>query len=377
MPMVFLLAAALVLGAMTSAGTAAGQQPAPADPAQPIALAIRYADGRIVRRNIGPTHSSWTPMFPRVDGFVPRDGDLAVTAVKYVARRDETGLRMVVSVLRGPQNQQEIEIARVTLTGSTPVLIPGLVAVGVRPVELWIEPGDSKRVYSPAVENRTAGLDVASVEILDGTPAIMRVAVRNVSTKAAVSYSVEVLGTGGRLLLATWQALPSGQPVVQPGGSHTFNMNVTDVPQPEVLALASVQWTDGTYEGDARPAAMQWSRDAASRVQIARIMTLLRLSAAADWTTALAGLETRALTLETTADAAMVADATSRLPVPAPMTEAEVASTIGFQLQRLRKEFAGEIANARARPHTAAATREWFDAAIAAYSDRLAGLSTR
>ena len=43
MPMVFLLAAALVLGAMTATGTAAGQQPALADPAQPLAFAIRYA----------------------------------------------------------------------------------------------------------------------------------------------------------------------------------------------------------------------------------------------------------------------------------------------------------------------------------------------
>jgi hypothetical protein len=377
MPMVLLLAAALVLGAMTATGTAAGQQPVPADPAQPLAFVIRYADGRIVRRNIGPTHNSWTPMFPRVDGFAERDGDLAVTAVKYVAQRDETGLRVVVSVLRGPQHQQELEIARLTLTGSTPVRIQGLAAVGVRPVELWIEPGDSKSVYSPAVENRTAGLDVASIEILDGTPAIMRVVVRNVSTKAAVSYSVDVLGSERRLLLSAWQAERSGQPVIEPGGSHTFRMNVTDVPQPELLAIASVQWTDGTFEGDAKPAANQWCRDAAGRAQIARIMVLLRAAAASEWSAALARLEAQGQALAIVAEPAIVADATSRLANPAPITEIEVAGTIATNLQRLKKEFLDEVASARARPHTAAATREWFDAAIAAYSDRLLALSIR
>ena len=373
MPMVFLLAAALVLGSLA----AAGQQPATLDPPQPLALAIRYADGRVVRSNIGSTYSSWTPMFPRIDGFAERDGTLAVMAVKYAGRRDEAGLSMVVSVLRGPQHQQELEIARVMLTGATPVQIPGLAAVGVHPVEMWLEPGDLKRVYPPAVENRTASLEVASIEMLDGPPAMMVVFVRNVSARAALSYSVDVLGAERRLLLAAWQALPSGQPVIEPGGSHTFRMNVANVPQPELLALTSVQWTDGTYEGDARPAALQWCRDAAGRVQIARIMTMLRASAAADWTTALAGLETRALTLDITAEKPMLADVASRLPVPAPMTEAEIASTIAFQLQRLKKEFAGEIGNARARPHTAAATREWFDAAIAAYGDRLSDLSAR
>jgi hypothetical protein len=374
MRMVLLLAAALALGSVTAA---AGQQAAPLDPSQPLALVIRYVDGRVVRSNIGSTYSSWTPMFPRIDGFAERDGALAVMAVKYAGRRDETGLRMVVSVLRGPQHQQELEIARVTLTGSTPVPIPGLAAVGVRPVELWIEHGDLKRVYSPGVENRTAGLDVTSIEMLDGPPSIMLVAVRNVSAKPAVSYSVDLLGPGRRLLLAAWQALPSGQPVIEPGGSHTFRMNVANVPQPELLAITSVQWTDGTYEGDPRPAALQWCRDAAGRVQIARIMTMLRASAAADWTTALAGLETRALTLEITAERAMMADVASRLPIPAPMTDAEIATTIAFQLQRLKKEFAAEISSARARPHTAAATREWFDAAIAAYGDRLSDLSAR
>lgn len=371
--MVFLLAAALVLGSMT----AAGQQPAPADPAQPLAFVIRYANGREVRSNIGPTHSSWTPMFPRIEGWTGHVGALPVAAIRYRATRREAGLDVVVSVLRGQQHQEETEIARATLRDSTPVSFPGLAAFGVRPVELWIEPGDLKRVYSPAVENRTAGLDVVSIEMLDGTPAIMLVVVRNLSAKPAVSYSVDVLGSGRRLLLAAWQALPSGQPVIEPGGSHTFRMNVANVPQPELLAITSVQWTDGTYEGDPRPAALQWCRDAAGRVQIARIMTMLRASAAADWTTALAGLETRALALEITAERAMLADVASRLPVPAPMTDAEIASTIAFQLQRLKKEFAGEISRARARPRTVAATREWFDAAIAAYADRLSGVSTR
>jgi hypothetical protein len=377
MPMVFLLAAALVLGVMT-AGTAAGQQAAaPADPAQPLAFVIRYADGRIVRSTIGPTHSSWTPMFPRIEGFVEPEGKLAVTAVRYVATRGETGLDVVVSVLRGQPHQHEENVARVLLTGAAPVRVSELAKAGVRPIEIWIEPGDAKRVYSPAVENRTAGLDVASIEMLDGPPASMLVVVRNVSTKAAVSYSVDVLGARRLPLLGAWQAEPSGQPVIEPGGSHRFRMNVANVPQPELLVLSSVQWTDGTFEGDARSAANQWCRDAAGRAQIARIMALLRAAAASEWSAALTGLEAQGNALTIVAEPAMVADATSRLATPAPLTDAEIAGTIATNLQRLKKEFLGEIARARARPRTEAATREWFDAAIAAYADRLSGLSTR
>ena len=374
--MVLLLAAALVLGAMTTVGTAAGQQPAPADPAQPLAFVIRYADGRIVRNNIGPTYSSWTPLFPRVDGW-EEGGVLAVTALRYRATRGETGLEVIVSVLRGQQHQEEKGIARVTLRDSTPIPIRGLAAVGVRPVELWIEPGDLKQVYSPAVENRTAGLDVASIEMLDGPPAIMVAVVRNLSTKPAVTYSVDLLGSGRRLLLAAWQAMPSGQPVIEPGGSHTFRMNVSDVPQPELLVITSVAWTDGTSEGDARPAALQWCRDAAGRVQISRILVMLRAAAGSDLTTALKRLEAQADGLDIVALPAMVADATSRLFDPPPLAGNEVATTIAFQLQRLKKEFIGELDRARSRAGNAAAMQEWFDAAIAAYSDRLSGLSTR
>ncbi|MDP2320948.1 MAG: hypothetical protein Q8O42_16595 [Acidobacteriota bacterium] len=64
--MVFLLAAALVLGFVTAP---AGQQAAIPDPDQPLALVIRYANGRVVRGNVGPIHSSWTPMFPRIEGW--------------------------------------------------------------------------------------------------------------------------------------------------------------------------------------------------------------------------------------------------------------------------------------------------------------------
>lgn len=340
MRMVFLLAAALVLG---SVAAAAGQPAAVPDPDQPIALVVRYANGRVVRSNIGPTHSSWTPMFPRVEGWVDPAGVLEVQALQYVARRGEAGLSVTVSVFRGRQHQIQEELARFVLTGPVPVRVPELSAVGVRPIEMWIEPGDRTRVYSPGVENRTAGLDVASIEMLDGPPAAMVVVVRNVSSKPAVSYSVDVIGAGRRLLLAAWQALPSGQAVIEPGGSHTFRMNVANVPQPETLAITSVQWTDGTFEGDARPAAAQWCRDAAGRAQIGRILVMLRAAAGTDWATAMAKLEGQADGLEIVALPAMVADATSRLPEPAPMASHEVASTIAFHLQRLKREFISEI----------------------------------
>lgn len=368
-----LLAAALVLATAT---TAARQQPSVADPSQPVAFVVRYADGRVVRRTIGPTFRSWTPMFPRVPGWAAPDGSVPVSAIRYVATRSDAGLAVVVSVLRGQQHQQELEIARVVLTGPDPVRVAGLGAVGVRPVELWVEPGDRKRVFPPAVDNRTAGLDVTSLEIEDGPPAILVATVRNLSAKPVVTYNVEVLGSDRRLLLAAWQALASGLPVIAPGGAHTFRMNVANGPPPELLVIAGVQWSDGTFEGDARAAATQWCRDAGARVQVARIMTMLRASAA-DGPAALAALEAQATALDVVASPAMQADVASRMVDPAPMTEAEVAHAIAFHLQRLKRELLEELTRVRALAVDAGATRTWFAAAIAAYQDRLTELAAR
>ena len=156
----------------------------------PMALSITYADGRTVRRVIttAPTNA-WTPMFPKNAQWRSPEG-LAVMAVAYQHMLEDGGARVTISVVLGSPPQKEIEVARVLVTPENPVRVTALEQFGVEPIALSLGPFDPRVLPPPRVENKTAALQVASVEMSGGDRPGYRIAVRNDSKQPVLSCLV-------------------------------------------------------------------------------------------------------------------------------------------------------------------------------------------
>src|SRR5262249_56525559 len=108
--MIACLAAALVTAGSPTAQAQDGANTAP------VALVETFADGQSVFEIATPKSSwRWTPQFPRVAGFKPRDGEPAVMDLKITRVLVGRDIQVGVSVLVGP-SREERPIAEVLIT---------------------------------------------------------------------------------------------------------------------------------------------------------------------------------------------------------------------------------------------------------------------
>jgi hypothetical protein len=268
------------------------QAPAPdTGPLEPLVLAVTF-DDRVSRQPVGPWGATaWTPMFPRVAGWRPPAGQPAVAAVRYGVERTPSGFRYEVSVLLGPEHQREEQVAAGTLRVDEPVTIDGLLTYGVRPIALALRPLAPAAVHQPAVVNRSAGLNVSNVEIVTEPAPRYRVTIENLTDRDALLVGVESRRDGKRANSGI-QGHEEGEPIVKARGTHSFDWPFATGPQPrdggeawaplpvDEIILTGVAWADGSSEGDAALASGLRVRDLARRLQLDRLLPVLRTAAA-------------------------------------------------------------------------------------------------
>ena len=133
-------------------------------------------------------------------------------------------------------------------------------------------------------------VEIENVELLTAPYPGYRIALRNLVSQGVATVHVQSYRGQDKALSAIKRA-DDGRPMMQPGGSYTFDMNLTSgradrfttpetwTPMPiDLIEFDSVRWEDGTYDGvppfphvDA-----VIERDSGLRVQLRRIMDALR-----------------------------------------------------------------------------------------------------
>src|SRR3954471_15649790 len=157
---------------------AAMMTPAPADaaPQDPAPEAIASATAALVetwpdgRTNYELTSARravmWTPVFPRVDGYVPADGVQAVYAVQFVRILAGADIKVDVSVLLGSAQPPGVPVASVVVSPGSHVVIHELTKFGVQPVTLSLAAVAPMTPYLPTVVSVSPRIEIANVELL-------------------------------------------------------------------------------------------------------------------------------------------------------------------------------------------------------------------
>ena len=256
-----------------------------------VALVETWPDGRVNYELSSPRRASmWTPMFPRVEGYELPEGAKPVYAVqisRVLAGRD---IKVDVSVLLGSAQPPGVPVASVVISPGSRVVVEELRKFGVQPVTLSMATVAPMTPYLPTVVSVSPEIEIANVELLSAPYPGYRITLRNLGAKAVSNVHVQSY-RGAEKALSALKRTDDGRPMMQPGASYTFDMNLTSGGQNgfttpgtwtpraiDVIEFESVRWDDGTHTGQPPFPQIEESieRDSGQRLQLRRIVDELR-----------------------------------------------------------------------------------------------------
>ena len=203
------------------AGAQVVQTPAPV-PAT-VALVVTYVDGRTSYELVSPRPgSTWTPVFPRINGWQTPEGFLPVAAIQFSRVLVGQDVKVIVSVLLGQRHQQEVVVATALVRPGAHVIINELRKFGVQPVDLSLAAAAPFRPYLPTVVSDARDLEISFVDLLTAPYPGYRITVRNLSPKAAASFRVQSY-SDDRPALSGIQRGVAGRPVLRPGDRRAMS----------------------------------------------------------------------------------------------------------------------------------------------------------
>lgn len=289
------LACAWLVALSTFAAASASIAQTAADAAEAIpatvALVETWPDGRTNYELTSPRRASmWTPAFPRIEGYKLPDGARPVYAVQFVRVLAGRDIKVEVSVLLGSAQQPGVPVASLVISPGSQVVVDALTKFGVQPVTLSMVAVAPMTPYLPTMVSVTSQIEVANVELLSAPYPGYRITLRNLGSKAASNVHVQSY-RGEEKALSALKRADDGRPMMQPGASYTFDLNLTSggvngfitpgtwTPRPiDLIEFDSVRWADGTYDGippfPQADAAIE--SDAGRRLQLRRIIDALR-----------------------------------------------------------------------------------------------------
>jgi hypothetical protein len=269
----------------------------------------------------------WTPMFRRVAATQPAKNALPIQAVQVAAKPEGDRVRVSVSLLRGERHPDHEEPVASYLIGvGEEVSARELEVFGVEPYRFAVVKRETPVPATPAVVNNTQSIEVASVELDFSKTVALRYTLRNLSGKDVAAVRVNTM-LNNRLWLTGLRLGKEGQTLIKPGDVYADTMPVGGhaapgadgyVPTlPDTLVVASVVFDDGTYEGEVETAVTTKAFRTGDKIQLARIVALLREALTApdlNAPAARARLRARVVALDYGVPASALAEVSNRYP---------------------------------------------------------------
>ncbi|PYR21200.1 MAG: hypothetical protein DMF94_08900 [Acidobacteria bacterium] len=256
-----------------------------------VALVESWPDGRTIYELTSTRRASmWTPFFPRVDGYKLPEGATPVYAVQFGRVLVGRNIHVDISVLLGSAQPPGVPIASVVVSPGSRVVIDALAKFGVQPVTLSMVDVAPMTPYLPTVVSVSPQIEVANVDLLNAPYPGYRMTLRNLGSKGVSNVHVQSY-RGQEKALSALKRAEDGRPMMHPGGSYTFDMNLTsglanELTAPgrwtpraiDLIEFDSVRWDDGTYDGTPPfpDADALIESDSGRRLQLRRIVDALR-----------------------------------------------------------------------------------------------------
>ena len=366
-----LIVTAMITPALTDA---AWQEPAPdAVASATVALVENWPDGRTNYELTSARRASmWTPVFPRIDGYVVPQGSARVYAVQFARILVGTAIKVDVSVLLGSAEPPGVPVASLMISPGSRVAVDGLRKFGVQPVTLSLARVTPMTPYLPTVFSASPRIEIARVELLTAPYPGYRITLRNLGAEDVSTFHLQSY-RGSDKALSALKRTDDGRPLMKPGESYTFDMNITSgpgrdlppetwSPQPiDIVDIEAVRWADGTLEGTSPYPQL----DALVEAQAGRHLQLRRSVEAL-----------RATVAEPAVGAELLSALESRI---AALPDAENEQLAGAQaaMRATKAVLVSDIARFKQSPSSRsdAAVRQWLTTLLARYESWLRRMS--
>jgi len=282
-----LLALSLLFGTITA--NTFSQSTVQPDAANSFVVEVTYFKGRpLAYQKVGSW--AWYALFPRVADWKPGPRELPVDAVKVSSRSEAGIVKVKITVLRGRNHEIEDLVGEYTV-GQTKTSIQDLTLFGVVPFDVKLVRAATTVPDLPSIKNDTTSL-VVSVEPANTKIPSFKARYLNSSSKSVMAVAFQTTINGAPKLLGTPQE-PEGKVLIAPGEIYEHNIrypvrliteSTGDMPESQrglQLNIKAVIFADGTYEGDPVSAARYRGYKVGEKIQLSRLLTLLRSPAAA------------------------------------------------------------------------------------------------
>jgi hypothetical protein len=269
----------------------AGHPPRPADDAPAaVALVVAWPDGRaIYELTTARRASTWTTRFLRDEGYRPPDGVQPVYAVQWSRVLVGRDIMVDVSVLLGSAEPPGVPVASVRIAAGSSVVVRELRRFGVQPVTLSMIDVAAMTPFLPTVVSVSPQIEIADVESHAAPYPGYRITLRNLADRPVSNVHVHAY-RGTEKGLSTIKRSDDGGPLMQPGATYRFDLNLTtgatsDVtagtwtPRPiDVIELDWIRWADGTQDGQSPLPGREpmLEERAGRRLQLRRVVGALR-----------------------------------------------------------------------------------------------------
>ena len=320
---------------------------------EPTGLAVEVNTGASPVAYVQVPHWAWFASFGRIKSGRAVPGAPPVRAVRIdpavVPSADV--VRVKVSVLLGERYMDREElVATYDLREGEPVEVKELTRYGVVPFGLKLVSVRPFDWQPPEVVNQTRSLTVLGIEPKAETFPAYRIRVRNTAAQSVVALFLYAYTDP---LLPPASQMPHNElnlPLIEPGAVHELiavsgtgerSTPAGDVkPEPlRKVVIAAALFADGRYEGDAARAAYIRAFGQGTKVQLARVLALIKLTLAEpdlDAPAAVARFKAQVAALDEVADAAATSTLRAEFPALNAHDSAALADVMQFMQHRLK-----------------------------------------
>jgi hypothetical protein len=376
-------AAALCL--LSALAASAQESPAPSPQPGKLVLQVIYRDGFKPAYETVPG-SAWYANFGTAPLPVPRAAADVVRAVDVKTKLEGGRVQIRVGVHVGARFHDRLdEVATYTAAEGETVEARDLERVGVAPFVFKVLRAGAAATAAPDVVNRTQSIAASITEFTADPLPVARLTLRNLSAKRVRSVELRTV-FDGRPRTRALAFEPDGKPLMEPGGTYDRTLRVTDgrtsggdfTPESfEAVVVVSAVFEDYTYEGEAESAAMKATMDEGCRVQLRRVLPLLRKALAEPDAAALGDLKAALAALDDAAPPASVEALLKAFPSLGPAIGGSARSSIEVSMHHVRNELLNDLMSFEKQSQLAPSGngfKLWLEAQQARYKSWLARL---
>ncbi len=232
--------------------------------------------------------------FLRSPGYSLKKGESEIEAIRLSPHLDGGDIKVKVTLIKGIDWDIEETIAD-PVVGDNAVVINELKNFAVVPFEIRLVRAPLTVAQLPTIQNSTRSLNV-SVEPVAASLPSFKVKILNSSSKPVLGFAHRTVSDGRTRLIGTPHSRREGN-LIEPGQEYDFILpyptvivreSIGEAPAAQKVAqltIDAVVFSDGTYEGDANRAAVVRGFKHGEKVQLSRIVSLLKSDAAASQAT--------------------------------------------------------------------------------------------